>query len=242
MATQVRLDIVTQAARRVARRDYEAWAAAAAAAGWCSQPVRLTGTLHRADAATGELISTFDSNERPDRVLLKACQSRRATLCAACAAVYQSDARALILAGLVGGKGIAEAVAERPAVFVTLTAPSFGPVHTHRPLGAGCQPRATARVPAGHVHRCGSVHADDDPSLGTPICALCYDWEGTVVFNARVGELWRRSVIATRRALAGRVQIPIRVFERLCDHRLRQDHRIPGPRRRPRPCPHAPGD
>ena len=38
--------------------------------------------------------------------------------------------------------------------------------------------------------------------LGLPLCLDCYDHDGQVVWNAHVGELWRRTVIGVRRELA----------------------------------------
>ena len=79
----------------------------------------------------------------PDGVLRKACGNRREAVCPPCAERYRQDAYHLIAAGPRGGKGVPDTVAEHPAVFVTLTAPSFGPVHT-RALGPG---RAAAALP-----------------------------------------------------------------------------------------------
>ncbi len=62
----------------------------------------------------------------PDGAIYKACGNRRASVCPACARTYQYDAYQLLRAGLSGGKGVPETVATHPAVFVTLTAPSFG--------------------------------------------------------------------------------------------------------------------
>ena len=45
---------------------------------------------------------------------------------------YRADTYQLIRTGLSGGKGIPATVATHPAVFVTLTAPSFGTVHARR--------------------------------------------------------------------------------------------------------------
>ncbi|WP_462203388.1 replication initiator [Frankia sp. CcWB3] len=59
----------------------------------------------------------------------------RGWLFPACSAVYKRDARRLVLAGLAGGKGVPETVTGHPAWFVTLTAPSFGPVHSRRQHG-----------------------------------------------------------------------------------------------------------
>ncbi|MEU1654563.1 MULTISPECIES: replication initiator [Streptomyces] len=45
-----------------------------------------------------------------------------------------------VLEGIPRGKGVPDAVKDRPRLFVTLTAPSFGPVH--RVLGGErCRPR-----------------------------------------------------------------------------------------------------
>ena len=64
-----------------------------------------------------------------------ACGNRREAVCPACSAVYKRDARQLVRAGLAGGKGIPETITAHPCVFATLTAPSFGPVHSRRMRG-----------------------------------------------------------------------------------------------------------
>jgi hypothetical protein len=55
---------------------------------------------------------------------------------------------------------------------------------------------------------CGAHHAEDDPCLGAPLCADCYDYDGAVRFNWHAPELWRRFVIALRRQLARRLGTP----------------------------------
>ncbi len=52
------------------------------------------------------------------------------------------------------------------------------------------------------VASCGVRHSDDDPRLGEPLCADCYDYAGSVLFNAMAPELWRRFTLALRRYLA----------------------------------------
>jgi hypothetical protein len=64
-----------------------------------------------------------------------ACGNRRATVCPACSQVYKRDARQLVRTGLAGGKGIPETISAHPCVFATLTALSFGPVHSRRMRG-----------------------------------------------------------------------------------------------------------
>ena len=92
-------------------------------------------------------------------------------------------------------------------MFATFTAPSFGPVHTRRltPNGrpARCRPRRKTPVcPHGRRLSCGLRHKETDPCLGKPLCPDCYDYAGSVVWNAHAPELWRRTTIAIRRHLA----------------------------------------
>jgi hypothetical protein len=206
--------VLAQAVARIARADYPAWAAQLAATGNCTHPVRLKGHLDRVNPDTGETTREFTTTTAPDRVLLKACTSRRATRCPSCAAVYRSDARALVLAGLIGGKGLTADVQQRPVVFVTLTAPSFGAVHTVRSDSTPCHPRTTPGCTHGRV--CRRTHDSDDAEVGGPVCPDCYDWAGTIIFNARSTELWRRTIIATRRALAVQAGIPVRHLDQQC--------------------------
>ena len=131
-------------------------------------------------------------------MLLTACGNRRDTVCPACSAVYKRDARQLVRAGLSGGKGIPETVADHPCVFATLTAPSFGPVHARRMRGKTvlpCRPRRDVnarRCPHGRDISCPCRHGDDDPRLGRPLCGDCYDYPAAVLFNAHAADLWRR--------------------------------------------------
>jgi hypothetical protein len=52
--------------------------------------------------------------------------------------------------------------------------------------------------------RCATKHAPDDDQLGDPLCPDCYDYTGSVLFNACAPELWRRFTITLRRTLARR--------------------------------------
>jgi uncharacterized Zn-finger protein len=92
--------------------------------GWCAHPIRLKGFILD---DTRRVV--FSSHEFPDNVVLKACGSRSELRCPSCATLYRGDARHLVRAGLEGGKGVDGAVVSHPAVFLTLTAPSFGAVH-----------------------------------------------------------------------------------------------------------------
>lgn len=163
--------------------------------GGCVHPVRLAGV--RVDPATGELV--------PD-TLAVACKDRRAVICPACSAVYQGDAWHLVAAGLRGGKGVPDAVASHPRLFVTLTAPSFGPVHS-RPRdeeGGPCRPGRTTTCAHGEPRWCAEVHDIGDPVLGTPLCAECFDYTGAVLWNAHASRLWRRTTVVAVRSLARR--------------------------------------
>jgi hypothetical protein len=184
-----------------------------AATGGCTHPVRLRGRIDAIDLATGELAPVYDTAGEPEGVLLTACGNRRETVCPACSAVYKRDARQLVRAGLSGGKGIPDSIAEHPCVFATLTAPSFGPVHSRRMRGKTvlpCRPRRDAnarRCPHGRDISCARRHGEDDPRLGRPLCGDCYDYDAAVLFNACAGHLWRRFTTYLPRCLAGRLAI-----------------------------------
>jgi hypothetical protein len=170
------------------------------------QPVLIRGRVDHIDGTTGELLHRYTTVHEPGGVLPIACKTRRATRCPPCAETYRADTYQLIRAGLTGGKGIPATVAAHPAAFLTLTAPSFGPVHARRERNGRvlrCRPRRAPRpCPHGAPLACGQRHGRDDPLLGEPMCRSCYDYTGTVLFNACAPELWRRFTITLRRALA----------------------------------------
>jgi hypothetical protein len=189
--------------------DFDRWEQQLAATGNCANPVRLHGRIDAIDRATGEIATIYDTTNEPGGVLRIPCGNRREHVCPACSEVYKGDARQIIRSGLTGGKGIPESVATHPCVFVTLTAPGFGPVHTIRTGRGGrrlaCRPRRDAhqrRCPHGRDTSCNRHHRDDDPRLGTPMCPDCYDYTGHVLFNALAPELWRRFTIYLPRQLA----------------------------------------
>ncbi|WP_030901576.1 replication initiator, partial [Streptomyces sp. NRRL S-474] len=175
--------------------------------GGCTHPIRLDGHRIEYDLNTrtgeiGNVLHHLDSSSLPAGHLLVRCNNRRTTRCAACAEVYRRDTFHLITSGLRGGKGVPERVAAHPRVFATFTAPSFGPVH-NRPTGQ-----------AGSVRRCrcGTVHDQDDPALGTPLDPDTYDYEAAVLWNAHAGPLWRRFSTYLRREVAKRAGLAQRAF------------------------------
>jgi hypothetical protein len=199
----------TAAFRRATQADYFAWLEHIRPASACTRPIRLSGQVLTVQSGTGAVLSTLDTASMPDGVIYKACGNRRASVCPACARTYQYDAYQLLRAGLSGGKGVPETVATHPAVFVTLTAPSFGLVHTrvvHRHTCTNrrrcdCRPEPcharTGGTPNVCQHGqplvCWARHASDDPRLGQPLCLDCYDHDHQAVFNAFAGELFRRT-------------------------------------------------
>ena len=181
-----------------------------ARSGGCTRPVRLKGRLDAIDLASGERRTMYDTATEPGGVLLMPCGNRRETVCAPCSQVYKQDARQLVRAGLTGGKGVPETVAGHPCVFAAFTAPSFGPVHSRRMRGKTvlpCRPRRDhkeRRCPHGRDISCPRRHNEDDPRLGRPLCADCYDYEAAVLFNAYAGNLWRRFTTYLPRYVARR--------------------------------------
>ncbi|MEV5978902.1 replication initiator [Streptomyces sp. NPDC052114] len=158
----------------------------------CTSPVNLHGWTVTTDPATQEVTRSYRSEDEPSGRLLTTCGNRRSSRCPACSRVYAADTYHLIKAGLSGGKNVAETVRDHPRAFVTLTAPSFGPVHNRKTDPVG-KPRPCA---------CGSHHTEDSPVLGTPLNPATYDYTGAVLWNAHAGQLWARFTTYLRRALA----------------------------------------
>jgi hypothetical protein len=207
-------------ADRYNRPDFRRWAARARATGGCAQPIHLRGHVDYRDPATGQLLHRYTTAREPGGVLRVACKTRRASRCPSCAEVYRADTYQLIRAGLVGGKGVPDTVTQHPAAFITLTAPSFGSVHTRRVDAAGsalpCHPRRDAgESPHGRSLSCTAHHRADDPRLGHPLCPDCYDYTAAVLFNAKAPELWRRFTLALRRCVAKSAGLPV---SRLREH------------------------
>ncbi len=208
-------DAHLQALARAARDDFPAWVDHVRPAASCTRPIRLHGTMTRVEAQTGRLLSTMDTADLPDGVIYKACGNRRESVCPSCSARYKGDAYQLVRAGLVGGKGVPETVANHPAIFPTFTAPSFGPVHSRevkrhtcgKRKGCDCRPepchprRDKPTCPHGVPLYCYARHEDTDKVLGSPLCLDCYDYPAQVVWNNQAGELWRRTTIAMTRHL-----------------------------------------
>jgi len=186
---------------RASSADYWGWLSHVSAAAECTHPIRLSGHLDTVDTTTGAVTGTTSTQSMPDGVIYTPCGNRRAAVCPACSAVYRRDTFHLVAAGMVGGKGVPESVAGHPTFFLTLTAPSFGLVHSQRPDEHGkprvCRPRRRPAVcPHGVDLCCPQTHPDEARALGTPLCLDCYDHDATVVFNAMAGELWRRMMDA----------------------------------------------
>jgi hypothetical protein len=197
-------------ARLVSSR-FDAWSRAAARVGYCARPIRLRGHSTTVDAQTGEVLSSFATDDEELGVLHVRCGNRRASDCPSCSRVYAADTFHLIRTGVTGGKGVPEHVSDNPLVFATLTAPSFGLVHGTR-NGRKCRPFIPKGQPGvcehGRPTVCHAVHGDGDEQLGQPLCGDCYDYLGHVVWQWWAPELWRRFTIAARRALAKCLGVP----------------------------------
>ena len=59
---------------------------------------------------------------------------------------------------------------------------------------------------------CNEKHAREDDRLGEPLCPECYDYAGSVLFNAHAPELWRRFIITLRRTLARQAGLTGKAF------------------------------
>lgn len=159
----------------------------------CSHPIRLRGEM--INIATGEV------SERDLRV---ACKDRREVVCPACSYLYRADTWILVSTGLVGGKGTPVAVGTHPRLFITLTAPSFGVVHTIRD-GGSCVARSrptNSLCLHSRSTSCSRRHAESDAELGRPLCEKCFNYRGAVLWNAHASRLWNNTIQLIRRLLA----------------------------------------
>ncbi|MEV8443157.1 replication initiator [Actinosynnema sp. NPDC051121] len=192
------LTLEDRIADRVQRSDYRDWRDQVTATGGCLSPIRLFGAwqLHNLDST--KTLAHLGGD------VMVPCGNRRASVCPSCSDRYAADAFHLMRAGLSGGsKGVPESVAEKPRVFATLTAPSFGPVH-NRPTTAGGKTRPCTG--------CGVFHHPDDPRIGSAVDPDTYDYVGAVLWQAHAGKLWHRFTIALRRAMARAAGLTVRAF------------------------------
>ena len=176
--------------------------------GYCRRPVRLRGQVDAIDLATGEVGTVYSTDARARRDAAEVLrQPPRGGLPVVRAHLPRRRLPARRAPGCAAARASRRSVAEHPMVFLTLTAPSFGPVHSRRVDGAvkarRCRPRRSGETcPHGVALACGDVHDEDDPRLGEPLCAGCFDYEHAVLWNAMAPELWRRTAIQIPRELA----------------------------------------
>ncbi|MEW1867456.1 replication initiator [Streptomyces caelestis] len=179
---------------------FSRWLEQVTATGGCAHPVHLSGATTTVDGTTGEIIRQYDTRDEPGERLLVRCRNRRATVCAPCSRLHAGDTFHLVRAGLIGGKNVPTTVRDRPRLFVTLTAPSFGPVHR---IGERCRPRRDGGTcEHGRPLGCGTDHTANDLLVGQPLCPDCYDYTGHVLWHAHASKLWDRFAIDVRRRLA----------------------------------------
>ncbi|GAA3044552.1 replication initiator [Actinokineospora globicatena] len=183
---------------RIRAADYQDWRAKMEAIGGCAKPIRLTGGYDLVDAPTGRVIHSHEGD------VVVPCNNRRDSVCPSCSARYAADAFHLMRAGLSGGsKGVPEAVTTHPRLFVTLTAPSFGPVHNR------------SITTHGKVRRCacGDCHHQYDPRIGAPLDPEGYDYVGAVLWQANTGKLWAEFTRRVLRTCARLLGITITAFK-----------------------------
>ena len=222
---------------------YERWVERARG---CRHPVRLRGASYEADAATGEVVREFNSEAEPDGVLLTPCGNRRASVCGPCSEVYRGDAWQLVAAGLRGGKGVPETVAQHPLVFATFTAPSFGPVHTIRESANGSRSCRAGRAAAARRARTAArwrargITPRTTRAWARRSARTASTTSGCALWNLNTGRLFKRTQDLRRaRARApGRPHAEGRA--RAGARLLHQGRRVPAPRRRALPRALAP--
>ncbi|MEU0156752.1 replication initiator [Micromonospora fulviviridis] len=138
--------------------DYPDWLGHVRAASACKHPIRLAGQIHVNDR-DGNRMATIDTEDMPDGAIYTPCGNRRAAVCPSCAEVYRRDTYHLIKAGLQGDRWGIPPLHEHIAIFLTATAPSFGPVH-HRVVkvhAADCRKKDGCTCRASVCHPFPSV-------------------------------------------------------------------------------------
>ena len=174
---------------RAGSAGYDEWWAKVTDSGFCAAPIRLEGN---------------NSHERLE--IFARCKNRRASVCPSCSQLYAGDTWQLVHTGIAGQE---RAVLDGlPMVFATLTAPSFGAVHSAG-LGSGgraqrvCRPgRQGHSCRHGRPSGCGVVHRPGDRIVGEPLCPDCYDYVGHVLFTWYAPGLWHRFTVVLRRLVA----------------------------------------
>jgi hypothetical protein len=186
--------VVAQMIQRASSAGFNAWWRRVEAVGFCANPIHLAGR---------------DELGREHQVFTR-CNNRRAVACPSCSDLYARDTWQLVHAGLHGGHhDMPTTIAEHPQVFATLTAPSFGAVHTsgddtHSSHARRCHDpgrRGFSRCRHGKPLWCSTIHGDNDAQVGQPLCEDCYDYTGHTLFAWHAPELWRRFTIVLRRLL-----------------------------------------
>ncbi|WP_051486061.1 replication initiator [Nocardioides sp. J54] len=178
-------EVVSQIVARASSPGYDDWWSRVEHAGFCSSPVELRGR---------------DASGRPVTILAR-CKNRRAAVCPSCSALYSGDTWQLVHRGIAADDSEDNG---RPMVFVTLTAPGFGAVHSTSRSGDPCRPGPAARCEHGRSLRCTLIHEASDLRLGEPLCPECYDYFGHVLFTWHAPQLWHRFTVALRRLVQQR--------------------------------------
>lgn len=189
--------VTAEIVARAASAGYPQWWAKAGSVGYCTRPVHLVGR-----GPEGTRLS-----------VLARCKNRRGVVCPSCSDLYRGDTWRLVHAGAAGESelGVPNTVSTHPMVFATLTAPSFGAVHTCHKNVAGtarrCHPDKTGQqCRHGKPLNCNMIHTTGDSLVGQPLCADCYDYRGHVEFSWHAPALWHRFTIALRRQLVRRLR------------------------------------
>lgn len=169
-------------------------------AGPCHRPLRLAKTVLAIGHDNGH------TRALGTQVVHARCGNRRESRCPSCSVLYKYDTYNLVAAGLRGGKQTPDTVSAHPRLFVTLTAPSFGPVHLGPAKNGRLRPCHPRR--AGQGPDCRTWHREHDQLIGTPLDPETYDYAGHVLFNALAGKLWSRFTIDLRRHLAHAAGVP----------------------------------
>ncbi|WP_374761873.1 replication initiator [Nesterenkonia aerolata] len=130
-------------------------------------------------------------NDSSGEVVKVRCGRRRTADCVSCSALYSGDAAAILRSGAL------DVDPGAVVVMLTLTAPSFGRVHS---VPRGVDPRYGRR--SGSIRRCacGEYHEPGSSLAGVPLHPEAYEYAGQADWNAAFGQLWNRTATRLSRA------------------------------------------
>lgn len=148
----------------------------------CERPIYLSATS-KTTVSTGEVVKC------PEKSISVQCGTSEASLCEACSQLYNKRAQILVHNGLPTD-------AKTIAIFITLTAPSFQPVHLAVKERKGQKQEESFRCV------CKKFHKKNSSIAGAPLDPKRYQYKEQIEWQLNVPKLWQQ----TKRAIKNQLE------------------------------------